>query len=102
MKAKKFVINDGDLILGQVEFHEELVKDRDRSKTVGGGRWHFDKDNNTIYFYGDSTDFGSVTKEQFDAVFKQPSLSRVNIVFSNKMFLSDVMKEINEKNCNNF
>lgn len=101
MKAKKFVINDGFLILGQVEFHEDLVKNMDRSKTIGGGRWHFDEDDNTIYFYGDSTDFGSVTKEQFDAAFKQPSLSRVNIVFSDKMFLSDVMKEINEKKCNN-
>jgi len=100
MVAKKFVINDGWLIIGQVEFHEDLIKGRDRSKTVGGGRWHYEKDINTIYFYGESTDFGSVTKEEFDAAFKQPSVEQATIIFSDKMFLSDVLKEINEKICN--
>lgn len=50
MNVNKFVINDDDLIIGHVEFHEELVRGRNRSKTVGGGRWHVDKDTNTIYF----------------------------------------------------
>lgn len=82
MVAKKFVINDGWLIIGQVEFHEDLIKNRDRSKTVGGGRWVYVKETNSIYFYGESTDFGQVTKEQFDAAFKQPSVENATIVFT--------------------
>lgn len=82
--AKKFVINDGYLILGDVEFHEDLVKSkcRNKSKTVGGGMWHFDKPNNTIYFWGHSVDYGQVTKEQLDAAFKQPSIENAKIVFT--------------------
>ena len=98
--AHKFIINDGDLILGDVEFHEELVcKGRERNKTVGGGRWYFNKIANTIYFWGKSVDFGQASKEQFDDSFKQPSVERATIVFSNKENLLDVMKEI-EENCN--
>lgn len=98
MVAKKFVINEGYLILGQVEMHEDLVRGRDYGKTVGGGRWQVDEqDKNTIYFYGSSVDFGKVTKEQFDAAFKQPSLERMNIIFSEKEFFSDVLKENREK-----
>jgi len=82
--ARKFVINDGDLLLGDVELHEELVKSkyRDRSKTVGGGYWDYDKLNNTMYFWGKSIDFGQVTKEQFDQSFKQPSVENAKIVFT--------------------
>jgi hypothetical protein len=92
--AKKFVINDSDLILGDVEVHEQLIRDRDKTKTVGGGRWHIDEeDPNTIYFYGSSIDFGKVTKEQFDAAFKQPSVEKMNIIFSEKEYMSEVKKE---------
>ncbi len=99
MIAKKFVINDGDLILGQVEMHEELVRGVDRSKTIGGGRWYVDEeDSNMIYFYGSSVEFGKVNKEQFDAAFKQPSLEKMNIIFSEKEYLNDVKKEQQTKN----
>jgi len=98
VEVKKFVINDGDLILGQVEMHEQLVRGRDRDKTVGGGRWHVDDDDrNTIYFYGSSVDFGKVTREQFEESFKQPSLENMNVIFSEKEYLSDVLKEIRNK-----
>lgn len=96
--AKKFIINDGDLITGHVEFHEDLVcKGRDRKKTVGGGYWHYDILTKTMYFYGSSTDFGRVTKEQLRASFKSPSIENANIVYSEKEYLSDVMKEFQEK-----
>lgn len=95
--AQKFVINDGRLILGQVEMHEELVRGLDYGKTVGGGRWQVDKETNTIYFYGSSVDFGKVTKEQFEDAYKQPSVETMNIVFSEKEYFGDVMKEQNQK-----
>lgn len=96
--AQKFVINDGRLILGQVEMHEELIRGLDYGKTVGGGRWQVDKETNTVYFYGSSVDFGKVTKEQFEDAYKQPSLERMNIVFSEKEYFSEVIKEQNQKN----
>lgn len=100
MIAKKFVINDGWLILGQVELHEELVRGREYAKTVGGGRWHVDEEDKTIiYFYGSSVDFGKVTREQFEESFKQPSLERMTIIFSEKEYLSEVlMEQRNKKN----
>lgn len=91
--AHKFVINNGYLILGDVEIHEQLVKGMDKSKTIGGGRWHFDKAINTIYFYGKSIDFGKVTKEQFETALKSQSLQRHTIVFSDKEYFKDVEKE---------
>jgi len=91
--AKKFVINDGMLILGDVELHRELVKCRDRSKTVGGGKWFYDRDINTIYFYGESIDFGSITKQQLDEAIKQPSVEDAIIIFSEKELFDDVLKE---------
>jgi hypothetical protein len=96
--AKKFVINDGDLILGQVELHEELVRGRDRSKTVGGGRWHVDDlDPNTIYFYGSSIAFGKVTRQEFEESFKQPSLESMNVIFTEHEYLSEYLKEQQNK-----
>lgn len=94
MKAQKFIINDGCLIMGQVEIHKDLVQGRDEGKTIGGGRWHIDDLNpNIIYFYGSSIDFGKVTREQFDAAYKQSSLSKFTIIFSEKEYMSDVIKE---------
>jgi len=97
---RKFIINDEDLILGDVEFHEELIcEGRERNKTVGGGRWHFDRSKNIIYFWGMSSDFGQATKKQFEESFKQPSVEDATQVFSNKKDFLEVMKEY-EENCN--
>lgn len=98
---RKFIINDGYLIIGDVEFHEDLVsKSSDKNKTAGGGRWHIDRDKKIIYFWGNSVDFGQVTKEEFDAAFKQPSVEMFDIVFSHKTDFNDVINEIMEKNNN--
>jgi hypothetical protein len=88
--AKKFIINDCDLILGNVEFHEDLLHGRDRSKTIGGGYWH--KTSKTIYFYGSSFDLGKVTKEQFDAANKRPSIENMEIIFSTEESLEKILK----------
>jgi hypothetical protein len=89
--AKKFIINDGDLIFGNVDFHENLIpKDMERSKTVGGGYWY--KSSKTIYFYGSSFDFGKATKEQFDAAIKSPSIEKIKIIFSTEESLEKTLK----------
>jgi len=84
-------------MLGDVEFHEDLVRGEDRGKVAGGGKWHTDHETNTIYFYGSSFDFGAVTREEFDAADKQPSLMRFKIVFSEKEYLKDVLIEESQK-----
>jgi hypothetical protein len=91
--AKKFVILDGVLMLGDVEFHEDLVRGADKNKVAGGGRWHTDHETHTIYFYGSSVDFGNVTREEFDKSDNQSSLLRFRIVFSEKEYMKDVLIE---------
>ena len=83
MVEQKWIINNGKLILGLVEFHEELhLKSMNKNKTIGGGRWILYKDINTICFYGKSIQYGKVTKEQFDTAIKQRSLKKLKIIFT--------------------
>jgi hypothetical protein len=64
---KKFIIYDGDVRLGHVDFHKELGPDKSLIK--GGGWWHYDKENDVIYLYSSSMDFGRVTRENLiDAI----------------------------------
>ena len=80
--ARKFIINDNELIIGNVEYHFELLKGRDKDKTIGGGYWYYDKPNNQLYFYGCSHDFGGVTEEQFNLSEKRLPLSLKNAIFN--------------------
>lgn len=92
--AHKWVINDDDLILGDVEFHEDLLTgDRKQRKTAGGGRWYVDRELDVIFFWGKSIDFGQATKKEFDYAFKQPSVERLETFFSLKEDFKEVLKE---------
>lgn len=91
--SKKFVISRNQLIIGNVQFHMDLVSRDMRNTVVGGGYWHRDIEKNMMYFYGTSTDFGSVTFEQFDAASKQLSIETHKLYFSQKDLLSDVLEE---------
>ena len=54
--AHKWIINDEDLILGDVEFHEDLLTgDRKERETAGGGRWYVDRERGVIFFWGTRT-----------------------------------------------
>lgn len=91
--AQKFIINDNVLIIGHVDLHEQLLRGGlERNKTVGGGYWCKDYKTNTFYFYGKSIDFGSVTKEQFDAAIKSGVVQAASkIVFSDEDSLDAVL-----------
>jgi hypothetical protein len=92
--TRKWIINDDDLILGDVEFHEDLLTgDRKQKNTVGGGRWHIDTERDIIFFWGKSIDFGQATKKEFDYAFKQPSVEHYETFFSLKTDFNDVLKE---------
>lgn len=61
----KFIItNGGDLIIGRIDFHKNLVKDTERDTILGGGWWELDRHTHTFTLYGRSEDFGPVTTEQ--------------------------------------
>lgn len=96
--AKKWIINNNEIIMGHVEFHKELVghhREKEGHKTVGGGYWHHDEENNILYFYGSSDDFGGVRKETFTEALKNslvsPFLEEAQIRFSNEMWFTNAV-----------
>lgn len=58
----KYIIEDGNLIIGKCTFHRELVE-KDSKKVIGGGWFDYNKDDNSFTFYGVSTDFGGAMLE---------------------------------------
>jgi len=102
--ARKFIICNGELIIGNVKFHDDLLgterernkTDDEKSKVIGGGFWHYNKPKNITYFWGRSQEFGRVTDEQFNSALKHPSITNTNILFSTKEYFSDVLQELEE------
>jgi hypothetical protein len=64
--AKKFIIENNELKVGNVEMHFELAKNE--SDVCGGGYWHVDLENKILWMYGASIDFGRCKKEHFTNV----------------------------------
>jgi hypothetical protein len=96
--AQKFIIIDDQVIMGTVEFHRELVGDyhiKQGLKVIGGGSWHFDEENNILYFYGRSDDYGAVTAETFTKALKEslisPTLEEAQIKFSNELWFTNAV-----------
>lgn len=94
--ARKWIINDNEIIVGNVELHLELHEDN--SKTIGGGYWNWLRREKKFYFFGASQDFGQVTREQFEAALKEsPFLSQhirdCEIFFSSKSKWENVILE---------
>ena len=56
IKNPKWIIEDGELIIGKVAFHKDLALDK--TKVKGGGWFSFDSKKNTFYLYASSEDFG--------------------------------------------
>lgn len=75
---KKFIINDGNLILKQVNYHRDIPV-KDSSKTIGGGYFYYDEDQDTLYLYGNSSDYGHVTPEQIKASFSVYLMEEMDI-----------------------
>ena len=94
---KKFIIYDGSIRLGHVDFHKELGPDKTLIK--GGGWWHWDKENNIMYLYSSSADFGYVKIEDLiDAIHNglmRPSLEKTKFFHSYFSFLEDAMTDPN-------
>lgn len=55
----KFIIYDGEFLLGMVYLHEHLLPDKyDREKVCGGGYFKIDQDRKIVKVHGKSYDFG--------------------------------------------
>lgn len=57
----KFIIEDGNLIIGKCKFHNELVTDKD--KVQGGGWFTYRREDNSFTLSGDSHEFGAAKLE---------------------------------------
>lgn len=98
-RVKKWIINDGTLVLGIVEFHRDLAKNH--KLTFGGGMWHYDTTSYTLYLYGQSMDFGGATKQNVINAKKECMIrcsrdkivyaNEVNIAFSDKLDLDEAV-----------
>lgn len=97
----KFIVIDNQVIMGNHEYHNEMIPRSMREakiKPIGGGRWHWDTDNDIVYLYGASLDFGYVTVEQFKTAFDNsmisPFMDDSEILFSSKIKLEDAMTDV--------
>lgn len=87
MNKPKYIIKDGKMFLGHVEFHRDLIPVETTPKRVlGGGWWFHDKDEKSLLLFGSSLDFGHVTKEQILEVVHNDGLpasitGRVNKIY---------------------
>ena len=85
--ASKWIVNNNQLIIGNVKYHEDLLSpQRKRNETDGGGMWYLDRANKITYFWGVSQDFGGVSEETFqkaiDNSLISPFISETKIYFS--------------------
>lgn len=91
MKFPKFIIQDDELRMGRVDCHFELAG-KDDSGVVGGGYWYYDIDNDILYLYGESIDYGRVNTEQIKKSWKRPSVENSTIFFSESNSLDMAME----------
>jgi len=68
LKNRKYIVEEGNLKIGYVEYHYQLAKGKNVS---GGGMWDYDEDKNVIRFFGDSYEFGAVSLEEFKDAFER-------------------------------
>ncbi len=95
--AQKFIINNGNLVVGNVQFHKELITNH--STTRGGGWWHLDRGNGIMYLYNRSIDFGQAQREDvikaITTGFLPPSLSKLRFFHSYEHDIYEAMKDTN-------
>lgn len=99
---KFILLKSGRLKIKYCALHKELAgNDENNPDVVGGGWWYLNDNHTEITFYGLSTDFGCVTKEQIieslDSDIKNPhALMKVEKIFYasfNVLKLPDAMEK---------
>lgn len=101
MEIRKFIIIDGELVMGTVEHHAELIPSRmyGKIKPIGGGRWEWNKERypNKLFFFGSSYEFKGVTEEQLRDAYENTlvslSFENCEVIYSTKEYFSQVLIE---------
>jgi hypothetical protein len=72
--ARKFIITPSRFVMGNVDFHKELVPRmaKDDEPVLGGGRWETDKEKRVLFLWGISSDFGFAQPEQIKKAIESP------------------------------
>lgn len=65
--AKKFIIINDFLIMGNVKFHRDLIPSGNPHRPIGGGYWHITPEKE-LWLYGRSEDFGRCSEEKVKMV----------------------------------
>jgi hypothetical protein len=65
---RKFIINNNQIKLANVECHFEIANDH--TTTKGGGWWHLDIKNKIVYLYAKSIDYGQAKREDLQELIK--------------------------------
>jgi hypothetical protein len=76
----KFIINDNTLIIGDVQYHNELLKKHEL--TIGGGYFEIDLKMKIVLLYGYSSEFGSVSFDDIKKVIEEENIPRSLIKFN--------------------
>lgn len=61
---QKFIVTEDTFRLGRCVFHKDLA--RGEEKPLAGGSYYWDREEDVLYLYGASFDFGPATKEQIE------------------------------------
>lgn len=94
--ARKFIIQDNLLKVGNVEMHFEL-KNKKGGRVVGGGFWHINDERTILFLYGKSIDFGSVTADDLREIrgtgMASPSIEKMEWKYFDSDKISDVLEQ---------
>lgn len=92
---RKLEIGKDELVMGNVEYHKELIKSGDIVR--GGGRWLADHAKKILYLWGHSSDFGQADS---NVIFRSlpnslisPFLEGYKVFYSS--YISDTLPELN-------
>lgn len=91
--ARKYIIQDGDMRMGDVEMHYQLTDKTNPKHTLGGGYWYIPDDRKVLYLYGKSIDFGDLTIEQLKEIKTSGNHSRALINLEWRFSKSDYLTE---------
>lgn len=97
MASKYLIIDDSFRMSSSIEYHKELVPEKNTGTIHGGGRFFIVDDTKDVFLYDSSDDFGAATKEQILAALREsflsPSLDGYSFYITHENSLAKAMKE---------
>ena len=92
---RKFIINNNQIKLANVECHFEIANDHGTTK--GGGWWHLVREKKIVYLYARSIDYGQAKREDLQELIKlenyPSSFDEHTFIHSYSDSLEDAMRD---------